>query len=137
VNCPCYKKLLSYGLDDRGYRVRFLVGARNFSLYHHIQNGSGAHPASYPLGTRGSFTGGKAAGHEADHAPPSSAEVKECMELYLHSPNMPAWHDARLKKAQGHLYLYLTFYKKLLIFVTNFTVELNSGTLLDKMLAGS
>jgi hypothetical protein len=26
------------------------------------QNGSGAHPASYPLGTRGSFPGGKAAG---------------------------------------------------------------------------
>jgi hypothetical protein len=23
---------------------------------------------------------------EADHSPPSSAEVKECMELYLHSP---------------------------------------------------
>jgi hypothetical protein len=26
------------------------------------QNGSGAHPASYPRGTRGSFPGGKAAG---------------------------------------------------------------------------
>jgi hypothetical protein len=24
---------------------------------------------------------------EADHSPPSSAEVKECVELYLHSPN--------------------------------------------------
>jgi hypothetical protein len=23
---------------------------------------------------------------EADHSPPSSAEVKECVELYLHSP---------------------------------------------------
>jgi hypothetical protein len=23
---------------------------------------------------------------EADHSPPSSAEVRECMELYLHSP---------------------------------------------------
>jgi hypothetical protein len=23
---------------------------------------------------------------EADHLPPSSAEVKECVELYLHSP---------------------------------------------------
>jgi hypothetical protein len=28
----------------------------------------------------------KRPGHEADHSPPSSAEVKECMELYLHSP---------------------------------------------------
>jgi hypothetical protein len=26
-------------------------------------------------------------GHETDHSLPSSAEVKECMELYLHSPN--------------------------------------------------
>jgi len=25
-------------------------------------------------------------GREADHSPPSSAEIKECVELYLHSP---------------------------------------------------
>jgi hypothetical protein len=25
-------------------------------------------------------------GREADHSPPSSAEVKDCAELYLHSP---------------------------------------------------
>jgi hypothetical protein len=28
----------------------------------------------------------KRPGREADHSPPSSAEVKECVELYLHSP---------------------------------------------------
>jgi hypothetical protein len=54
--------VLSYGLDDRGSRVQFLAGAGNFPLHHRIQNGSGAHPASYPMGTRGSFPGGKAAG---------------------------------------------------------------------------
>jgi hypothetical protein len=53
---------LSYGLDDRDSRVRFPAEAGNFSLYHRVQNGSGAHPASYPTGTRGSFPGGKAAG---------------------------------------------------------------------------
>jgi hypothetical protein len=53
---------LGYGLDDRGSRVRFLVGAGNFSLHHRVQNGSGAHPASYPMDTRGSFSGVKAAG---------------------------------------------------------------------------
>jgi hypothetical protein len=37
-------------------------GYWNFSLHHRIQNGSGAHPASYTMGTRGSFPGGKAAG---------------------------------------------------------------------------
>jgi hypothetical protein len=53
---------LSYGLDDRGSRVRFLAGAGNFSLHHRVQNVSGVHPASYPMGTRGSFPGVKAAG---------------------------------------------------------------------------
>jgi hypothetical protein len=51
-----------YGLDDRGSRVRFPAGAGNFSLHYSVQNGSGAHPTSYPMGTRGSFPGGKAAG---------------------------------------------------------------------------
>jgi hypothetical protein len=53
---------LGYGLDDRGSRVRFPPGAGDFSLVHRVQNGSGAHLASYPMGTRGSFPGGKAAG---------------------------------------------------------------------------
>jgi hypothetical protein len=53
---------LSYGLDDRGSRVRFAAGAGNFSLHHRVQNSSGAHPASYPMGTRDSFPGGKATG---------------------------------------------------------------------------
>jgi hypothetical protein len=53
---------LGYGLDDGGSRVRFLVGSGNFSLHHRVQTGSGAHPASYSMRTRGSFPGGKAAG---------------------------------------------------------------------------
>jgi hypothetical protein len=52
---------LGYGLDDRGSRIRFPVGAGNFSLRHSVQNGSGTHPASYPVSARGSFPGGKAA----------------------------------------------------------------------------
>jgi hypothetical protein len=35
--------------------------------------------------------------HEADHSPPFSAEVKECVELYLHSPNTPPRLGAQLK----------------------------------------
>jgi hypothetical protein len=53
---------LGYGLNNRGSRVRFRAGAGNFSLHHRVQNGCGAHPDSYPMGTRGSFPGGKAAG---------------------------------------------------------------------------
>jgi hypothetical protein len=78
---------LDYGLDDRGFRVRFPAGAGNISLHHRVQNGSRAHPTSYPMGARGSFLEGvKRPGREADHSPPSSAEVKECVELYLQSP---------------------------------------------------
>jgi hypothetical protein len=53
---------LGYGLDDRGSRVRLPAGSGNFSLRHRVQNCSRAHPASYPVGTTGSFPGGKAAG---------------------------------------------------------------------------
>jgi hypothetical protein len=51
----------AYGLDDRGVGVRVPVGS-GFSLLHIVQTGSGAHAASYPMGTGGSFPGGKAAG---------------------------------------------------------------------------
>jgi hypothetical protein len=71
----------------------------------HVLNGSGAHPASYPMGTRGSFPGGKAAGPEADHSLPSSAEVKEWVELYLHSPNTPSWCDAQLKHGDNFTFI--------------------------------
>jgi hypothetical protein len=50
---------LGYGL---GSGIRVPEGAGNFSPHHRIQNGSGAHPTSYPMGIRGSFLGGKAAG---------------------------------------------------------------------------
>jgi hypothetical protein len=100
---------LGYRLDDRCSRVRFPAGAGNFSLHHRcVQNSSGAHPASYPMGTRGSFPGVKRPGREADHSSPSSTEVKECMELSFHSPSTSSWRGAHLKKVQGQLYF--TFY---------------------------
>jgi hypothetical protein len=43
-------------------------------------------------------------GREADHSPPSSAEVKEWVELYLHSPSTPSWRGAGLGGAQGQLF---------------------------------
>jgi hypothetical protein len=68
---------LGYGLDDRGSRVRFLAGAGNFSLHHRVQYGFGAHPGSYPVGTRVLSLWVKRSGREADHSPPSTAAVKE------------------------------------------------------------
>jgi hypothetical protein len=65
-----------YGLDDRVIGVRSPGGAKDFSSILCVQTGSGAHPASCPMGTGGPFPGGKARpGRGADHSPPSSAEV--------------------------------------------------------------
>jgi hypothetical protein len=67
----------SAGLRAGRSGVQVLVGAGNFSLHHCVQTGSGARAACYSMGTRGSFPGGKKRPeHEADHSPPSSAEVK-------------------------------------------------------------
>jgi hypothetical protein len=55
-----------------------------------IQSGPRVHPASYTTGT-GSFPGVKQSGHVVDYQPPSSAEVKERVELYLYSPSGLSW----------------------------------------------
>ena len=55
-----------------------------------VQTGCGDHPASYTVGTR-SFPEVKRPGHGVDHPPPSSAEVKERVELYISSPAEPSW----------------------------------------------
>jgi hypothetical protein len=65
-----------YGLDDRAIGVRFPAEAKDFFCSLCVQTGSGAHPASCIMGTGGPFPGGKARpGRDADHSPPSSAEV--------------------------------------------------------------
>jgi hypothetical protein len=65
-----------YGLDYRAIEVRSPTGA-DFSSSSCVQTGSGAHPATYPMGTGGPFPGCTARpGRDADHSPPSSAEVK-------------------------------------------------------------
>jgi hypothetical protein len=57
--------------------VRSLADRADFSSELCVQTGSGAHPASYPMGTVCPFHGGKAQpGRDADHSPPSSAEVE-------------------------------------------------------------
>jgi hypothetical protein len=55
-----------------------------------IQNGPGAHPASYTMGN-GSFPGVKRPGRGVDHPPSSSADVKERVQLYLYSTSGPSW----------------------------------------------
>jgi hypothetical protein len=58
----------------------------NYEIKNHIdKTGSGAHPTSYTMGTRGSFPGVKRPGREADHSPTTSAEVKKIW-IYTSTP---------------------------------------------------
>jgi hypothetical protein len=75
----------SYGMDDRGVRVRVPVRSR---ILHVIQTGCGIHPTSYPMNTRGSFPGVKQQGRGADHTHPTNAEVKKTWTLYIYSPSV-------------------------------------------------
>jgi hypothetical protein len=61
------------GLDDRAIDVRSPTGAEDFSSSPCVQTGSGAHPASYPMGTE---RGKARPRRDADHSPQSSSEVK-------------------------------------------------------------
>ena len=55
-----------------------------------IQTGAGAHPASYANGT-GSVPVVKKPGFVVDLTSPSSAKVKERVELYIFSASGPLW----------------------------------------------
>jgi hypothetical protein len=45
----------------------------------------------------------KRPGREADHSRPSSAEVKEWVDVYLHSPNTPSWRCAHRVRSRDSL----------------------------------
>jgi hypothetical protein len=59
------------------------------------------------MGAGGSFPGGKAAGREADHSPPASAEVKK-MWIYTSTPPYAFMALCLIRWAQGQIYF--TFY---------------------------
>jgi hypothetical protein len=79
------------------------AGAGNFSLHHRVQTGFEAHPASYPMGNRGSLSGSKAAGAWS-WPPQSSAEVKNAWS-YTSAPPVRL-HSVvfSFKKAQWQFY---------------------------------
>jgi hypothetical protein len=70
-----------YELGGPGIESR--LGAR-FSVP--VQTGPGANPASCTMGT-GLFGPGR----DVYHPPPSNAEVKERVQLYLYSLSVPSW----------------------------------------------
>ena len=85
-----------YGPDGPGDRIP--VGRARFS--HPPKKAMGSHAAPYTMGT-GSFLGVKRPGRGDDHPPPSSAEVKERVQLRLYSTSGPSW------PVIGWIYLYL------------------------------
>jgi len=71
-------------------------------LLHCIQTDSGVHPASYSMGTGALSPGVKQPGHEADHSPLPSDEVKNA---WCYTSTHPVCLHGLLK-AQGQLYLF-------------------------------
>jgi hypothetical protein len=74
-----------YGLDGPGIDSRWVA---RFSAP--IETGPEGQPVSYTKDT-GSFPWVKRPGRGVDQPPPSSAEVKERVELYLYSPSGTSW----------------------------------------------
>jgi hypothetical protein len=73
-------------------------GAGNFSLHHRVRNDSGAHPASYLMGIRVSFPGGKAAGAWSWPLISIWCRDQRMCGAIIHSPNTPSWRGSQLKK---------------------------------------
>jgi hypothetical protein len=105
---------LGYGMDDRGSRYDYRWGLGIFLFT--TASRTALEPTQPPIRWMpGALSlGVKWPGREADHSPPSSAEVKELVELYLHSLNTPSWRGAQLNhrdnfnltfnlKRRGHL----------------------------------
>jgi len=70
-----------------GEGVRVSVGVGDFYPYHRVHTSSGAHPASYPVGTMCSFPGSKAAGAWSYTSTPQYAFMAWCSVWKKHRDN--------------------------------------------------
>jgi hypothetical protein len=86
---------LGYELDDWGSIPGRGVGIFLFTTASRTALGPTQPPIQWVQGALSS--GVKQQAREADHSPPSSAEVREWVELHLHSPNTHSWRGAQLK----------------------------------------
>jgi hypothetical protein len=77
---------LGYGLDDRGSRVRFPAGAGSFLFTTASRTALGPTQPLIQWVPGAHSMGVKRPGRGADNSPLSGTEVKERVELYLHSP---------------------------------------------------
>jgi hypothetical protein len=76
---------------------------------------------------------------EADHSPPSSAEVKGWVELYLHSPNTPPWRGAQLKHRDNfsHCWGVLVYNTRVMLAVLVFQIAIRLQNLTLEMISES
>jgi hypothetical protein len=75
---------VGYGPDDRRFESRHGLEIFLFTTASRPAFGLTQPPMQWVRGVLS--LGVTRSGREADHTPPSSAEVKECVELYLQSP---------------------------------------------------
>jgi len=80
--------VLGYGLDDRGFESRQRLGIFLFTTASRTVLESTQPPIQWVSGALS--MGIKRSGRQADLSPPSSAEVKGGVELYIHSTNTPS-----------------------------------------------
>jgi hypothetical protein len=64
---------------------------QEFTVFHSVQTGCGAHPASHPVDTGSDFPRAKRSGREAAQLPPTSIEVKNGGAV-LPLPHMSSWY---------------------------------------------
>jgi hypothetical protein len=86
-SCSSVSILSDYGLDGWAIEVRSRQRRKDFYSSLCAQSGFGTHPASCIMDNAAPILGATARpGRDADHSPPSSAEVENEWELYLLSP---------------------------------------------------
>jgi hypothetical protein len=85
----------SWTVGVLGFDSQWGLGIFSFTTVSRMALGPAQPPIQW---VSGAFSWGvKWLAYETSRSPPSSAKVKECMELYLHSPDKPSWHGAQLK----------------------------------------
>jgi hypothetical protein len=93
---------LDYGMDDRGSMVQFPAGGGNFFSPPPRSERLCGPSSLLSNGYQGALSLGiKQPERKADQSLPSSVEVKEWVQLYLHSSNTPSWSGAQVQKSTG------------------------------------
>jgi hypothetical protein len=78
-----------------------------------VQTGSRTHPAFYPMGTRGSYAGCKAAGARSRPLTSMQRQVQEYVDPYLHSTCL----DGMVLNNNGKIVLWNAMSRSLLIVI--------------------